>query len=72
MLRERFEDTAHAGATIRCLAAGQPGVVTCLPRGPGVQLGAIFDVRVLLTPPPSAECMVRLSTTMGFRAEVLA
>jgi hypothetical protein len=47
MLRERFEDTAHAGATIRCLAAGRRGAVTCLPRGPGVQLGAIFDVRAL-------------------------
>jgi hypothetical protein len=49
MLRERFEDTAHAGAAIRCLAAGRRGVVTRLPRGPGVQLGAIFDVRALLT-----------------------
>jgi hypothetical protein len=43
MLRERFEDTARTlGATIRCLAAGRRGVLTC-------QVGAIFDVRALLT-----------------------
>jgi hypothetical protein len=28
----------------------------------GVQVGAIFDARALLTPPPAAERMVRLST----------
>ena len=31
---------------------------------------AIFDFRALLTPPLAAERMVRLSTRMGFRAEV--
>jgi hypothetical protein len=53
---------AHAGVTIRCLAAGRRGVLTCLSRGTGVQVGAIFDVRALLTPPLAAERMVRLST----------
>ena len=48
------------------------GVLTCLSRGTGVQVGAIFDVRALLTPPLAAERMVRLSTRIGFRAEVLA
>jgi hypothetical protein len=38
----------------------------------GVQVGAILDVRALLTPPLAAEGMFRLSTRMGFRAEVLA
>jgi hypothetical protein len=72
MLRERFEDTAHAGATIRCLAAGRRGVVTCLSRGTGVRVGALFDLRALLMPPLAAERIVRLSARMGFRAEVLA
>jgi hypothetical protein len=50
---------AHAGATIRCLAAGRRCVLTCLSRGTGVQVGATFDV---VTPPLAAERMVRLST----------
>jgi hypothetical protein len=33
--------------------------------------GAIFDVRTLRTPPLGAERMARLSTRMGFRAEML-
>ena len=41
-------------------------------RGTGVRVGAIFDVRALLTPPLEAELIVRLSTRMGFRAEALA
>ena len=41
------------------------GVLTCLSRGTGVQVGAIFDVRALLTPPLAAERMVQLSTRMS-------
>jgi hypothetical protein len=37
-------------------------VLTCLSRGTGVQVEAIFDVRALLTPPLAAGRMVRLST----------
>jgi len=54
-------------------AASQPARGPDLPVSTyGVQVGAIFDVRALLTPPLAAERMVRLSTRMGFRAEVLA
>ena len=56
----------------RTRLAARRGVLTCLSRGTGVQVGAIFDVRALLTPPLAAERMVQLSMTMGFRAEVLA
>jgi hypothetical protein len=41
------------------------------PNGDEVAPKAIFDVRALLTPPLAAELIVRLSTRMGFRAEVL-
>jgi hypothetical protein len=41
------------------------GVLTCLSRRTGVQVGAIFDVRALLTPPLAAERMVRLSHENG-------
>ena len=41
------------------------------PRCTGVQVGAIFDVRALLTPPLAGQRMVRLSSK-GFRAEMLA
>jgi len=56
----------------RTRLAARRGVLTCLLRGTGVQVGAIFDVRALLTPPLGAERTVRLSTRMGFRAEMLA
>src|SRR6516225_570452 len=56
----------------RTRLAARRGVLTCLLRGTGVQVGAIFDVRTLLTPPLGAERTVRLSTRMGFRAEMLA
>ena len=69
--QERFEDTAHANATIRCVAAGRRGALNSY-RGVRVRVGAIFDVRALLMPPLAAERIVRLSTGMGFRAEVLA
>jgi hypothetical protein len=55
----------------RTRLAARRGVLTCLSRGTGVQVGAIFDVRALLTPPLAAERMVQLSTRMSFRAEVL-
>ena len=54
----------------RTRLAARRGVLTCLSRGTGVQVGAIFDVRALLTP-LAAERMVQLSTRMSFRAEVL-
>ena len=54
------------------LRRSRRAVLTCLSRRTGVQVGAIFDVRALLTPPLAVERMVRLSTRMGFRAEVLA
>jgi hypothetical protein len=71
MLRDQLEDTAHANATIRCVAAGRRGVLNSY-RGVRIRVGAIFDVRALLMPPLAAERIVRLSTRMGFRAEVLA
>ena len=37
------------------------GVLTCLSRGTGVQVKAIFDVRALLTPPLAAERIVKQS-----------
>src|ERR1700730_12416252 len=49
----------------RTRLAARRGVLTCLSRGTGVQVGAIFDVRALLTPPLAAERMVRLSSN-GF------
>ena len=54
----------------RTRLAARRGVLTCLSRGTGVEVGVIFDVRALLTPPLVAERMVRLSTRMGFPAEV--
>jgi hypothetical protein len=69
--QEQFEDTAHANATIRCVAAGRRDALNSY-RGVRVRVGAIFDVRALLMPPLAAERIVRLSTRMGFRAEVLA
>ena len=63
---------AVASMVYRTRLAARRGVLTCLSRGTGVQVGAIFDVRALLTPPLAAERMVQLSMTMGFRAEVLA
>src|ERR1700741_1721171 len=59
------------GATIRCVAAERRGLLTCLSRRTGVQVGAIFDLRALLTPPLAGERMVRLSNN-GFSAEMLA
>jgi hypothetical protein len=50
--------------------AARRSVLTCLSRVTGVQVRAIFDVRALLTPPLGAERTVRLSTRMGFRAEM--
>jgi hypothetical protein len=37
------------------LRRSRRGVLTCLSRRTGVQVGAIFDVRALLTPPLAAE-----------------
>ena len=54
------------------LRRSRRGVLTCLSRRTGVQVGTIFDIRALLTPPLAAERMVRLCTRMGFRSEVLA
>jgi hypothetical protein len=48
--QEQFEDTAHANATIRCVAAGRRGALNSY-RGIRVRVGAIFDVRALLMPP---------------------
>jgi hypothetical protein len=48
--QEQFEDSAHANATIRCVAAGRRGVLNSY-RGIRVRVGAIFDVRALLMPP---------------------
>ena len=62
---------AVASMVYRTRLAARRGVLTCLSRGTGVQVGAIFDVRALLTPPLAAERMVQLSTRMSFRAEVL-
>ena len=70
MLREQFEDT-HANATIRCVAAGRHGVLNSY-RRVSVRVVAIFDMRALLMPLLAAERIVRVSTRMGFRAEVLA
>jgi len=54
-------------------AASQPARCPDLPVSTyRCQVGAIFDVRAMLTPPLAAERIVRLSTRMGFRAEVLA
>src|ERR1700731_3826127 len=47
------------------LRRSRRGVLTCLSRRTGVQVGAIFDVRALLTPPLAAERMVRLSHENG-------
>jgi hypothetical protein len=47
------------------LRRSRRGVLTCLSRRTGVQVGAIFDVRAFLTPPLAAERMVRLSHENG-------
>ena len=47
---------------LRHAAYSRRGVLTCLSRRTGVQVGAIFDVRALLTPPLAAERMTRVST----------
>jgi len=51
-------------------SAADPSIVSY--RGVRVRVGAIFDVRALLMPPLAAERIVRVSTRMGFRAEMLA
>jgi hypothetical protein len=45
--------------------AAEAGALNAVRSKTGVQVGAIFDVRALLTPPLAAERMVRLSSN-GF------
>jgi hypothetical protein len=48
--QEQLEDTAHANATIRCVAAGRRGALNSY-SGTRVRVGAIFDVRALQMAP---------------------